>query len=245
VEIETDMDDVDRIFQYLVSHLSTNAPRYLERPFQVSELYQRLIPYRYHRDALRFDTIEDYEITVLRLLAGERGYVRVEPEDAQRALADEAALPNPTPGTFREYAAATMTLSPDAVRRFTSTEEAYAPPVSSKTSASYEPSAAVAPVAPPSGAVSPTPPPVPERPRPTDPTVHDLPTTASAYDLPFESIERTVGCPGCGETLPSGREVLFCPYCGLRLAVVPCRHCGEPLEPEWSFCSACGRRFDD
>jgi hypothetical protein len=245
VEIDTDMDDVDRIFQYLVNHLSTNAPRYLERPFQISELYQRLIPYRYHRDVLRFDTIEDYEIAVLRLLAGERGYVHVEPEDVQRALADEAALPNPTPGAFREYAAATMTLSPDAVRRFRTTEEAYAPPVLSKPTAPYEPPAAVAAPAPSSNVVPPTPPPVREPARPTDPTIHDLTAAASSYDMPFESIERAAGCPGCGETLPRDRDVRFCPHCGLRIAIVPCRHCGETLEPEWRFCSACGRRFDD
>jgi hypothetical protein len=95
------MNDVDRLFQYLVSHLAKDAPDYLERPFQVSELYQRLIPYRYHRDGLGFDTIEDYDAAILRLLAGERGYATVEPEDAQRAMAEEITLPNPTPGAFR------------------------------------------------------------------------------------------------------------------------------------------------
>ena len=84
------MDDVDRLFQYLVQHLSASAPEYLKRSFQVSELYQRLIPYRLHRSGLGFDSIEDYEMAVLRLLAGQHGYVAVEPEDAQRAMADEA-----------------------------------------------------------------------------------------------------------------------------------------------------------
>jgi hypothetical protein len=236
------MDDVDRLFQYLVNHLATNAPGYLERPFQISELYQRLIPYRFHRDALRFDTIEDYEMAVLRLLAGERQYARIDPEDVQRALADEAALPNPVPGAFREYAAATMTLSPSAVRRFVKTDEAYAPPPpedpDETTFRPVEPAVSPAPTPPPS------PPPAPEPTQPAEPTV-PMAGIISSYDLPFEHLDDTTDCPGCGETLPVDRDVHFCPFCGLRLAVVPCRQCGEPLEPEWRFCAACGRRFDD
>lgn len=245
VEIGTDMDDVDRIFQYLVHHLATTAPRYLERPFQISELYQRLIPYRYHRDALRFDTIEDYEIAILRLLAGERGYAHVEPEDVQRALADEAALPNPTPGTFREYAAATMTLSPDAVKRFAAPEEAYAPPTRVEPAEPFAPPRATAapPVAP-AAPAPPTAPPVSDR---SGRAYPPLPVSgvSPSSDLPFEHVDGTTDCPGCGEQLPEDRDVHFCPFCGLRIGVVPCRHCGEPLEPEWRFCSACGRRFDD
>ena len=56
------MDDVDRLFRYLVRHLQDSAPEYLRRSFQVSELYQRLIPYRLHRSGLGFDSIEDYEM---------------------------------------------------------------------------------------------------------------------------------------------------------------------------------------
>lgn len=230
------MDDVDRIFRYLVNHLSTNAPRYLERPFQISELYQRLIPYRHHRDALRFDTIEDYETAILRLLAGERGYARVQPEDVQRALADEAALPNPTPGAFREYAAATMTLSPDAVRRIVRVEADYAPPSVQEPASPFQVSAVVA-----------EPPNAPADAAPTSPAYPTFPLTdvASPHDLPFEHVEGTEDCPGCGEPLPQDREVHFCPFCGLRLGEVACRHCGEPLAPEWRFCVACGRRFDE
>ena len=50
MEMNATMDDLDRLFHYLVNHLAQDAPQFLDRSFQVSELYQRLIPYRYHRD---------------------------------------------------------------------------------------------------------------------------------------------------------------------------------------------------
>ncbi len=246
------MNDVDRLFQYLVSHLAKDHPDYLERPFQVSELYQRLIPYRYHRDGLGFDTIEDYEFAILRLLAGERGYATVEPEDAQRAMAEEVALSNPTPGAFREYAAATMTLSSSAVRRFVAPEVAYAPPGSKRTTVPFAPPAGAAtapishePTAPPSPPAPKSVPAAPPRTSalPTDPTlpVADL---ASLKEVPFEHVEGTTDCPGCSELLPVDRDVGFCPFCGLRIGVAPCRECGEPLQPDWRFCVACGRPYD-
>ncbi len=246
------MNDVDRLFQYLVSHLAKDAPDYLERPFQVSELYQRLIPYRYHRDGLGFDTIEDYDAAILRLLAGERGYATVEPEDAQRAMAEEITLPNPTPGAFREYAAATMTLRREAVQRCVAPEVAYAPPGSEPTASPFarpaEQDSAPAhpePTTPPAPTLagSPSTPPPPVTALPTDPTL-PMADVGSSMPLPFEHVEGTADCPGCGELLPVDRDVRFCPFCGLRIGVAPCRQCGEPLQPDWRFCVACGRPHD-
>ena len=236
------MNDVDRLFQYLVRHLAKDFPDYLERPFQVSELYQRLIPYRYHRDALGFESIEDYEFAILRLLAGERGYATVEPEDAQRAMAEEVGLTNPTPGAFREYAAATMAFSKGAVQRFVAPEVAYAPPESHRTRP---------PVAPPAGEVTapvspePSTPPAPPRAPvlPTDPAL-PMADLRPPTELPFEHIEGTADCPGCHELLPPDRDVRFCPFCGLRMGVAPCRECGEPMQPDWRFCVVCGRPYD-
>ncbi|MBE0593457.1 MAG: zinc ribbon domain-containing protein [Gemmatimonadales bacterium] len=239
------MDDVDRLFQYLVKHLQSSAPDYLKRPFQVSELYQRLIPYRLHRSGLGFDSIEDYEIAVLRLLAGEHGYAAVEPEDAQRALADEAELPNPTPGTFREFAAATMTLNRDAVQRFTRAEEAYAPPPEPAVQVPFAPSRS--PLMPPTMAPEPAPPPPPAvAPNPVAvPSLARPGAGARAQNLTFEPVHgEAVACSGCAAPLPPARQVRFCPYCGLRLSSVECRRCGESVEPEWRYCPVCGLHAD-
>lgn len=232
------MDDLDRLFQYLVNHLAHDAPQYLDRPFQVSELYQRLIPYRYHRDSLGFGSADDYEAAMLRLLAGERDYATVEPEDAQKAMAAEAQMPHPSHGTFREFAAATVTLQPNAVRRFQRSDVTYAPPPAPRPApqdftphAFVEPAAA--PATPPPPEPAPVPPPAPE------------PEPAPRPGFVFEPVEPdTTGCPGCGEVLPADRDVRFCPFCGLRIGTVGCRQCGEAIEPEWRYCLACGTRVD-
>jgi len=233
------MDDVDRLFEYLVRRLTQTAPDRLQRPFQVSELYQRLVPYRLHRTELGFDSIEDYEMAVLRLLAGERGYVAMQPEDAQRVLAAEVETPNPTPGAFREFAAATMTLDPAAVRRIVHAEETYAPPAPPPPPAFAHPA-----VSEPGPAASPPPPPVP-----ADPVVDPiLPSAAArAQNLVFEPVHHAdvAVCPGCAEALPSTRAVHFCPYCGLRIDTTPCRRCGDPVEPEWRYCPTCGMAVDE
>jgi len=237
------MDDVDRLFQYLVRHLQDAAPEYLKRPFQVSELYQRLIPYRLHRSGLGFDSIEDYEMAVLRLLAGQHGYAAVEPEDAQQALADEAELPNPTPGAFREYAAATMTLSADAVRRLVRVEETYAPPPQPSPHPIFAPLSSRAPAS----AFAPEPAPPPPPAATPDGAAYSPVTTAGgrAQDVVFEPVPGgVVACPGCAAALPTGRDVRFCPFCGLRLQAVECRQCGETVEPEWRYCPTCGRGAD-
>ncbi len=235
------MDDVDRLFQYLVQHLLATAPGYLQRSFQVSELYQRLIPYRLHRTGLGFDSIEDYEIALLRLLAGHHGYVSVVPEDAQQALADEADLPNPTPGAFREFAAATVTLNRDAVQRVTRAEESYAPPPEPLVPAFAPlPSGAAARPA----AAEPAPPPLPTAPSaPGDSALE--PSEASAQPLVFHPVRgERLACPGCSASLPEGRDVRFCPYCGLRLLAVDCRQCGGSIEPDWRYCPSCGTPAD-
>jgi hypothetical protein len=49
-----------------------------------------------------------------------------------------------------------------------------------------------------------------------------------------------VACAFCDSTLPHGRTIRFCPYCGADQALVPCGSCGEALHPDWRFCVACG-----
>jgi hypothetical protein len=255
------MDDLDRLFQYLVNHLAHDAPQYLNRSFQVSELYQRLIPYRYHRDAIGFSSADDYDAAVLRLLSGERGYATVEPEDAQKAMAQEAQMPHPSHGTFREFAAATVTLQRDAVTQFTRSEVAYAPPVPpaspvpSFTPPSFtEQSTQPIDPTPPTVQVPPEPPPAPAPPpepvlqpvTPPEPVLQPVtpPESTRPSGFVFESVEAAPGCPGCGEALPAGRDARFCPFCGLRIGIVECRQCSEPLEPEWRYCLGCGTQVD-
>lgn len=121
------MDDLDRLFNHVVRALAGRGPERIRQPVQVAELYQELVPYRQLRATLRFDTHQDYEMAILRLLAGERGYASVEPAEALDALATEAQAAFPDPGVVREFAAASLRLNPDAARKVLAGEEAYAP----------------------------------------------------------------------------------------------------------------------
>ena len=109
-------DELDRLFRQLIRNLAELDPAHVHGPVEVAELYERLIPYRTHRTSLGLDTHEDYEMTVLRLLAGERGYALVEPAEAREALAHEAAAVNPDTGFFKQFGHASVTFDPGHVR---------------------------------------------------------------------------------------------------------------------------------
>jgi hypothetical protein len=47
-------------------------------------------------------------------------------------------------------------------------------------------------------------------------------------------------CVFCESVLPVHRAPRYCPHCGADQTTRPCRSCGEPLEPGWTFCVACG-----
>ena len=121
------MDDLDRLYNRLVENIRSSYPEYMSRPFEVSELYQTLVPYRHNRRELQIDTNGDYEIALLRLLAGERGYLQ-----GETAMHDmvkrELATPNPNSAIFREFAARQVSLGSDTPRT-SAREESRAEPV--------------------------------------------------------------------------------------------------------------------
>jgi hypothetical protein len=230
------VDDLDRLFRHLVRQLAESAPDRLPRPMQVSELYQRVLPYRVHRQALGFDAIEDYEMAMLRLLAGDRGYATVTPPDVQAELSEELKAVNPNTGLFRDYAAATVTLAQERVRQVLQEHESYAPPVSDDATVSVA-GVAVQPAM--------EPPPAVEQ------AVAPLPVPGAPPGLRFTlEVEEQAAmqdgprCPGCDATLPMRRSVAFCPFCGRRLSTVSCPECGAQVELAWRFCVACGHRMN-
>ena len=96
------LDELDRLLLCLVQTVQERAPDDVHRPFEVHELVQDIVPYRVLRRANGFDTNEDYEHAMSRLLAGERGYLRVD-AGMQEMLAEELATPHPDTALFREY----------------------------------------------------------------------------------------------------------------------------------------------
>jgi len=218
-------DDLDRLFERLVRVLADEAPGRLAVPFPAAEVYERLVPYRSNRSALKVATHQDYEMAVLRLLSGERGYVSLDPPEVQEALRREAAEVNPDPGLFRQFTDAVLSLNRLAAERFLRGDRVYAPP--SLVPHDTHPS-----------------PPPPDGPEvgggaPDEDAVGDA--AGSAFELAEQS-ESARQCPYCGETLPGGRKVNFCPQCGQPPSgELRCPACGSEVDVGWRYCAGCGR----
>jgi hypothetical protein len=98
---------VTRLYRALVDELRRRGhPE--GRPVKVSELYQDLVPYRAVRSSLGVELNADYEHALLRLLAGERGLLRLEPEQAREELRREVDAPYPFVGLFRKFSASNV-----------------------------------------------------------------------------------------------------------------------------------------
>src|SRR6266850_280014 len=95
------MDELDRLFGLLVVALARETR--VAVPFPASDVYERLVPYRSNRSRLNVATQQDYEMAVLRLLAGERSYVQIEPDTVREAMQREIATINPDPAYFRSF----------------------------------------------------------------------------------------------------------------------------------------------
>jgi hypothetical protein len=109
------MDELDRLYRRLVQNIRGAAPELLTRPFEVSQLHQELVPYRTNRRELGFDSNEEYELALMQLLGGLRGYLTGETE-LQEAMRAELSSPNPDLTSFRVYSTSTVALAPEALR---------------------------------------------------------------------------------------------------------------------------------
>jgi hypothetical protein len=216
---------LERFHRALIEEIQTHRPEYLTGPFTVAEIYQNLVPYGSHRDRIGVEMNGDYEDALLRLLAGEGGYLILESDPALRDLKAELDTPNPNTGLYREYAAvdvrlnqAYLDLSASAVRESTDLmDELNArDPVSMADLAPSE-------------------------------AAEDLAIVPSGVDV-FQGKPKRVkaeaqhpdSCQWCRAELPVRENLNFCPFCGTDLKLVPCGACGEELEMHWRFCIACG-----
>jgi hypothetical protein len=109
------MDDLDRLYQHLVASLRADAPHLLRQRFVIGDLAQQLVPYRLHRRALGFDSIQQYDLALLRLVAGERGYLMTEPV-VQDAARQSLSTPRPEAESLRRFADAPAALAPEPLR---------------------------------------------------------------------------------------------------------------------------------
>ena len=262
------MDDLDRLHDRLVSNVRGGFPHLLDRSFQLGDVGEHLVPYRLNRRELGFDSVRQFELALMRLAAGERGYLRVEPA-VQDAFRRALTAPEPDAALLRDHARAAVSLDFDRPGR-----------------AEPEPAAAIEPM--PVAAAEPAPPPPPPPPAPPSaaipdaielppsfgletpswtgerpyPTASDAPAVAPTSRVTSPGQDQWIGSAGpvaprpsptviggpcryCGHALPEGRPVTFCPHCGQNVTVRLCPACSTELEVGWHFCITCGRAMDE
>ena len=215
------MDELDRLFGLLVAALARETR--VAVPFPASEVYERLVPYRSNRSRLNVATHQDYEMAVLRLLAGERNYVQLEPENVREAMQREIATINPDPAYFRSFPDAQVMVNGRAAERILMADRAYAP-------ASEEDDDDA-------GLLDTT----GENPVPfIPPTAFTAPPPEHVEHHPASG--SGTQCEYCGGVLPANRDAKFCPHCGQpQEGELKCQGCGGELDVGWAYCLTCGR----
>ncbi len=238
------MTDLERLFRRLVDNLIAIDPARLHRPLALGDLLGSVIPYRTTRRALNVDSAEDYDTLILRLCAGEGGFVRMVADDVGQVFQDQLASPNPDLSVLRDHAKADLVLGTEPLAHALGPgpDEAYAPPDEDLPPVDEEPLDL-----PPSRPVVAL---RPEQPRPltftTEPTppaapmLPPPPRMTAEPEPPPRRRESGVRCGFCGGRLPDGRTVKFCPHCGQNQAFTRCPECQSELELGWRHCINCG-----
>jgi len=213
--------DLERLFQQLVATLAATDPGRLNRPVALGDIQESILPYRTSRRALGVDTVEDYELLLLRLASGDGGFARTAPKEACAQFAREVASSNPDLSLLRRHADASLTLEGLRVARAlaASEDDPYAPP-EPDIEIESEP-----------------------QPRPSAGDLLDLEVArapAPPPDAPPPDAPPALMCLFCGSTLPTGRTVNFCPSCGQSQTIPRCPHCQSDVELGWRHCITCG-----
>lgn len=217
------MDELDRLFGLLVAALARETR--VAIPFPAAEIYERLVPYRSNRSHLNVATHQDYEMAVLRLLAGERGYVQLEPETVRDAMQREIATINPDPAYFRSFPEAQVMVNGRAAERVLLAERAYAPPREDDEEDLLD-----------TTGENPIPPPASPAPAP-----HVVPPERFRVARPAPGLSENQ-CEYCGGVLPSNRDARFCPHCGQpQEGDLKCPACGSAVDVGWAYCLSCGK----
>jgi hypothetical protein len=249
-------DALALLFRRLV--LAAQEAGALARPIEVSEILERLVPYRAARRDGLLDTNDDYLHAVMQLLAGERGYVFAD-DLMQDDLKNELTALNPDLGVLNTYRNAKVRIASTQAEQVLSGDisiDLRAPtPLSTEVVAPTAPPPAPAP----RPAATPRPSTTPTEPRgvarasaeiagqpvaPAAPTVVTPPAPqAPAVPVPPAPVDESVSavCPYCSKDIATDRPLKYCPHCGINLRIRRCPGCSAEMEAEWKFCVTCGR----
>jgi hypothetical protein len=178
------MDALDRMFHTLVRTLRDKRPALLTSPFTVGELHQQILPYRHFRRELELETNQEYELVLMELLTGARGYLDVD-DRLRDQLGKELAASSPEPSRVREFADAQVSVNALAQSKVASAPLVAQAPRPSRTSGGVAASTAV-----------------------TEATIDASLCRYCGGVLPAGRAMNY--CPHCGQNL----QVLNCPACG-------------------------------
>jgi predicted RNA-binding Zn-ribbon protein involved in translation (DUF1610 family) len=214
------MDALDQMFHILVRNLRAKQPALLSAPFTVAEIHQQILPYRHFRRDLGLETNQEYEMTLMELLSGARGYLDVD-EQLRDELGKELTSRSPEPSRVREFAEAHVTINPAALAKISDPR--------SRAEADGAARGATTPISTKPAAVT------------TPSRIGETPASAAPGAAPVG--HDSTRCRYCGGDLPigQGRVLHFCPHCGQNLQVLNCSACGAEVEAGWRFCVACGK----
>ena len=171
------LDDLDRLSFRLSRIIRQNFPQLATQGFTLTDLEERLLPFRETRREMADGGTDSWERAMLRLLSGERGLLVAE-SGLREACRNALALPSPTLSMVRTWSGSLLTLGGPG------------------TGAEKSPAAA-----------------------------------------------KLAGhcCRYCGGRQPHGRQVTFCPHCGLDMTKQQCPACSTELDAGWRYCVTCGR----
>ncbi len=215
------MDDLDRLAFRLVRTIRQHHPELIDHGFSLSDLEVRLLPFREARREMADGGVDAWERTVLRLLGGEREYVRAD-DQLRRACLHALTLPSPTLALVRSWSGALLALGEAAsgvgLERLSGAVDAQR-----RTTGAAPADRLLTPLA---DGTSP----------PPDEQLRDGATARGRAAFPC--------CRYCGGRLPRDRGVTFCPHCGLDQTKRQCPACSTEIEAAWRFCATCGRSAD-
>jgi hypothetical protein len=229
-------DELDRLFACLVRSARDQRPEQLAKGLSVSELLA-FVPYKDVRTEIGAATNDDYGHAVTRLLSGDRGYVFAD-DLMQDDLKAELTSKNPDLQAYRSYLNTKVNLAQERVRAVL---DGLGPAPARPAAPAAPRAAAPAPAAPAPAAGGESAHTTAARERLNISRERAVPNPIAPRSAGVDVRAARPGCKYCGQQLPSGRDVRFCPHCGQDLSVLRCGACSAELEPGWKFCVACGR----
>lgn len=109
------MSELHRFTHQLVESLSSHDPSAIGTPVSLEDITRRVLPYRACRRLFGILNVEDYELLIMRLVAGEGGLAAASPLAAVERCRAELDSGHPDPGVVNDLEGVTLRLSLGAI----------------------------------------------------------------------------------------------------------------------------------